>query len=124
MITSLIIFAAVNIILWIWVAVVPTFAFSPKWFPESARGMAPFPGIVLVGLNWRKDESVLAHELHHQVQMKRYSPLGVAILLGWQYIVGIIRGKRGRALYRSIPLEAEAFENMDKPITRKYVKFY
>ena len=124
MLNQILILLAINAVLWILVALVPTFAFSPKWFPSAARGMAPFPGIVIVGINWRGDESVLAHELHHQVQMKRYSPLGVAILLAWQYIAGIIKGKRRMALYRSIPLEAEAFEMMDKPITMKYVKLY
>ena len=58
---------------------------------------------------------VLAHEMVHQKQFRRYSPLGASFLLAFYYVVNAIRLRRslGRwptfwELWAANPLEIEA----------------
>jgi len=124
MMNVLLILVGANVFFWLWVWVVPTFAFASKWFSKTAQGIAPFPGIVVISSNYLYDKKTLAHELHHQVQMKRFSPVVFAVLYAFQCIAKYIEGKRGWELYHSLPLEIDAFDMMHKPITQRYIKFY
>ncbi len=62
--------------------------------------------------------STLHHEQTHTLQMRRYSPVGVALYLGWHYGTGLLWQKiTGRqlnfwTLWESNPLEIEANEKM------------
>ena len=68
--------------------------------------------------------STLHHEQTHTLQMRRYSPTGVALYLGWHYGTGLLwqkitgRPLNFRTLWKSNPLEIEANENMydDTPL--------
>ena len=77
----------------------------------GARGLA-LPGLVL--LRYGETKMSLKHELTHIQQYRRYSPLGVALILGWHYGYGFYRQWRaGRSfnfwtLWAKNPLEIEA----------------
>ena len=88
-------------------------------FLRRAQGLA-LPGLILLtAAGW--SERVLRHELEHQRQMRRYSPLGAALLLGWHYGRGIVQAlvQHGRlpsfsSLWHSCPLELAANAAMSR----------
>lgn len=106
-------------ILWLWVLLVPPFVIPVKRLHvKGALGLA-LPGFIFLTPGaW--DERVLRHELAHIRQMRRYSPLGVAALLGWHYGAGVVRHvlRVGGlpsfwSLWERNPLEQEANREMD-----------
>lgn len=104
---------AVNAVLWAWTLLVPVRVLEVRRLPGGALGMA-LPGLVLLTrAGWCR--AVLRHELAHQRQMRRWSPLGAALALAWHYGLAPLGQllRRGRApglreLYRTCPLEREA----------------
>ena len=72
--------------------------------PGAALGMA-LPGLVLVAA-W--DDRILRHEFAHIRQMRRWSPLGISLALGWHYGRTLLLGQRFRAAYASNPVEQAA----------------
>lgn len=104
-----------NAFLWLWIWVFPTIVVRVDRVPFGALGMA-LPGVILL----RRDtgERVLRHELGHQDQLRRWSPLGAALMLGWHYGLGFLRQRRldrstFMRLYWDNPLEREACGRMD-----------
>lgn len=72
--------------------------------PGRALGMA-LPGLVLVA---RWDDHILRHEFAHIRQMRRWSPLGTALFLGWHYGRALAGGRSFLEAYYSNPLEIGA----------------
>lgn len=114
----------VNLVLWAWIALVPIMVLRVRRVPFGALGMA-LPGLILV----RGDmgDSVIRHELVHQDQMRRWSPLGAAVLLGLYYGRGFLRHRlldqsTFMQLYAQNPLELEANRLMfeDSPLPRPW----
>ena len=107
-----------NLFLWAWVWLVPTLVLRVRFLPAGILGLA-LPGLVLVrkeAYTWR----LLRHELTHVRQMRRWSPLGLALAQGCNYLVRplvILVTERRRPgmseLYYSNPREREAFAAMD-----------
>lgn len=114
----------INLVLWAWVWAVPPRLVWVRRLFGGAQGLA-LPGLILILARLKPDGSggpgpaaaVLRHELVHRDQMRRYSPLGTALLLGWHYGAGFLR-QRGRVsfldLYRANPLEREAFRGQER----------
>ena len=103
-----------NLVLWAWVWLVPPVVVRTSRLLAGAKGMA-LPGLILLRPGER--ESTLRHELVHLKQMRRYSPLGTALLLGWHYGRGFARYRRVDAptlwrLWSQNPLEHEAIQGM------------
>lgn len=103
----------VNAALWLWVLLVPPRIVRVRWLPSGALGLA-LPGLVLL-TTVGDCRAVLRHELTHHLQMRRWSPLGVALQLGWHYLLRpLLQWVRGgdlpsfHDLYRTCPLEQEA----------------
>ncbi len=99
-----------NLFLWAWIAVVPALVVRVRRVPFGAMGMA-LPGLIL--LHRDMGESVIRHELVHQDQMRRWSPLGAAVLLGLFYGRGFLQHRRldrstFMRLYAQNPMELEA----------------
>jgi hypothetical protein len=107
-----------DLVLWAWVWAVPTVVLRFRHLPEGILGLA-LPGLVLVRpetYTW----GILRHELTHVRQMRRWSPLGTWLAQVFNYGVRpcwILLGQRRvpglRELYRTNPLEREAFAAMD-----------
>ena len=100
----------VNLFLWAWIALVPVLVVRVRRVPFGALGMA-LPGLIL--LRGDMGDPVIRHELVHQDQMRRWSPLGAAVLLGLHYGRGFLRHRRldwatFMRLYAQNPLELEA----------------
>jgi hypothetical protein len=104
---------AIFVLLWIWVLLVPftVVVHIPRLYMR-ARGLA-LPGIIIItpGMG----ECILRHELKHQQQFRRYSPLGATLLLGYHYSRDFLLGRwrNGRwpsflELWARNPLEMEA----------------
>ncbi len=79
----------VLLLLWVWVLSVPPYVKRIRSLHYTkATGLA-LPGLILLtdkGFTmW-----VLRHEYEHIRQMRRYSPLGVLLLLGWHYGIGYL----------------------------------
>lgn len=123
MLSELVIAVAVNLALWAWVACVPTIVVPVRRLHLGARGLA-LPGLVLV--TDRHDTTALQHELVHQQQMRRWSPLVVAAMLGvWYAGAGlttwVATGRRPSflSLWEKNPLEREAnAAARDRPLPR------
>ena len=103
---------------------VPALVVRVRRVPFGALGMA-LPGLILL----RRDQgdSVIRHELVHQDQMRRWSPLGAALLLGLFYGRGFLRHRlldrsTFMQLYAQNPMELEANRLMfeDKPLLRHW----
>jgi len=77
--------------------------------PGRAQGLA-LPGLVLAD---RCDPAILRHEFAHTRQMRRWSPLGVALFLGWHYGRAMVAGQSFLAAYRVNPLEVAACREAD-----------
>lgn len=108
----------IGLTLWAWVLLVPPVVIKVRRLHvRGALGLA-LPGLIfLTPQAW--NEQVLRHELAHQQQMRRYSPLGASLLLGWHYGIGLIRWRMRTGtwpsiwnLWHDIPLEREANEAM------------
>jgi hypothetical protein len=107
-----------NVLLWAWVWLVPTLVVPFRFLPEGIQGLA-LPGLVLVRRE-AYSRRLLRHELTHVRQMRRWSPLGIALAQGWNYLVRplviLVRERRRPGLselYFSNPREREAFAAMD-----------
>jgi hypothetical protein len=108
-----------NLFLWLWVWAAPTLVLRFRFLPEGIQGVA-LPGLILVraeAYTWR----LLRHELAHVRQMRRWSPLGIGLAQGFNYLVrplGMLLARRRlpglNELYWSNPLEREAFAAMDR----------
>lgn len=92
-----------------------------RFRPGPALGMA-LPGLVLVA---RWDEHILRHEFAHIRQMRRWSPLGAALFLGWHYGRALLQGKRFFEAYHSNPMEqgAEREAKRALPLMRHFKPF-
>lgn len=104
----------VNAALWLWVWLMPVkvIRVSRIW-KTGAHGLA-LPGLIFL-TPAGDNPCTLAHEMVHQKQFLRYSPLGVSLLLAYYYAINLIRLRRalGRwptfwELWRANPLEIEA----------------
>ena len=104
---------AIIFIPWLWVWIMPTQVISVKRLPLGGLGLA-LPGFIfLTKPVW--NESTLRHELAHQRQFRKYSPLGAALLLNYYYANEFLRYrlKTGNSpslltLWHKNPLEIEA----------------
>ena len=92
----------------------------PKIFTVDRLHMGGL-GLALPGMVFIVDGeplSTLHHEQTHTLQMRRYSPTGVAMYLGWHYGTGLLWQKTtGQplnfwTLWKSNPLELEANDRM------------
>ena len=110
---------AVNTVLWLWIWLAPPLVLRFRYLPENILGLA-LPGLILV-----RPETytlrILRHELIHQRQMRRWSPMGTYLVQAWNYFLrpmGILLAHRRwpglRELYQANPLEREAFAAMDR----------
>lgn len=104
-----------NLALWAWMLVAPPYVRLVGRLPFGALGQA-LPGLIVL----RRDaasEAVLRHELAHPRQMRRLSPLGAALCLGFHYLKGLAthRGRSLRDHYHHNPIEAEARAAMNSP---------
>ena len=123
---ELLIVLAVGFGPWIWVLLIPPVViFVKRLHFNGAVGLA-LPGVILL-TDTTNAKQVLRHELTHQKQMRSYSPLGVAALLGWHYGRGFVRHffhyhrvPSFWQLWRENPLEKEAnlAMNLDEPLPR------
>lgn len=111
---ELVTLVGVNLVLWIWILVVPPRCVRVRrLWPRGAMGLA-LPGVILLTRRgWCR--AVLRHELEHQAQMRRWSPLGAALALGWHYLLRplwrLVRHGHVPSfgdLYRTCPLEIQA----------------
>lgn len=104
----------VNVILWFWVWFVSVKVIRvQKLWKSGALGMA-LPGFIFL-TPAGDSPHVIAHEMVHQKQFRRYSPLGTALLLGFYYgkNLVVLRRSLGRwptfwELWAANPLEIEA----------------
>jgi hypothetical protein len=99
---------------WLWVALVPTVVVRVRRLPVRGALAVALPGLIAVTPG-AEHESVIRHELQHQKQMRRYSPLGASLLLAHHYLLSALRCRlRSGAwptfweLWSSNPLEREA----------------
>jgi hypothetical protein len=111
---DLVIALVLNALLWLWVWLVPVkvIRVSRLW-KSGALGMA-LPGVIFLTPGGDSPR-VIAHEMVHQKQFRRYSPLGTSLLLAFYYGLNLIRLRRtlGRwpsfwELWAVNPLEIEA----------------
>ena len=99
---------------YLWLLCFAPVIYQPKRILSSpyALGLA-LPGLILIRKETCHDR-ILAHEFVHQQQMRRWTPIGCAIFLGYHYIGGFLQQLRTRrplsfyTLYQSNPLEIEA----------------
>lgn len=110
---------ALSAVLWL-ICLRPPTVYETPLLPPGAKGLA-LPGLIFLTPGLREPERtrVLRHEHEHQRQMRRYSPLGVALFLGWHYLGGALWARlRGRRvsfmeLYNANPLERQAMAVME-----------
>ena len=127
MISELYIILAVNGALWLWLFVARYFVLEVlRLHIRGALGLA-LPGVIILAHPVWGNERVLRHEVAHQRQMRRYSPLGAALILAWHYGYQSLRFRirEGRwpsfwRLWAANPLEREANEAMEskEPLPR------
>lgn len=104
-----------NLALWAWVVWATPRVVVVRWLHLGGLALA-LPGFVVVRAGYAS-EPVLRHELTHIAQMRRYSPIGASLLLGWHYGFGFLRHRAVSRevfwqLWRENPLEREAMEAM------------
>jgi hypothetical protein len=99
---------------WIWVGLVPTVVIRVRRLPVQGALAVALPGLIALTPG-AEHESIIRHELQHQKQMRRYSPLGASLLLAKHYLLSALvqRLRSGTwpsfwALWSSNPLEREA----------------
>ena len=116
--------AGILVLLWLWVLIVPPYVKRVRsLYHTKASGIA-LPGLILLterAFNlW-----ALRHEYEHIRQMRRYSPLGLILLLAWYYgagyLLSVFRHKRWPSfwqLWEENPLEkqADAAARADRPL--------
>ncbi len=108
----------INLLLWLWCCFRPPHVIKLSRFPiQSVNGLA-LPGLIFLSEN-AFNEDVLRHEFIHIQQMRRYSPLGVAIILlvgylylFFKYLKTHHRVPRFFDIYVEHPIEREAFAGM------------
>ena len=115
-------FSTMGIVIGMWIhwmiwaiMFLPPKVITVKKLHMGGLGLA-LPGIVLI----KKGQpiSTLYHEQTHTMQMRRYSPTGVALYLGWHYGTGLAwqkitdRQTNFWALWECNPLEIEANQRM------------
>ena len=117
MLIDLTLLILVNVILWLWVCFATVRVKQCNQLPMGGLALA-LPGYIFITPHHWK-ESVLRHELEHQRQMRKYSPLGVALFMGWYYGKSFLlkRIKTGSwpsfwSLWKANPLEIQANEVM------------
>jgi len=71
-------------------------------------------GVILIRHDCWDDETVLRHELQHLEQMKNYSPIGLCLILGWHYMVGLVKREPFMEIYHNHPIEIDARKAMFK----------
>ena len=108
------------IVLWLHWMIWGLMFLPPKIFKVHRLHMGGL-GLALPGMVFIKEGqpiSTLHHEQTHTLQMRRYSPTGVALYLGWHYGTGLawqkVTGQKLNfwALWESNPLEIEANQRM------------
>ena len=93
----------------------PPKVFTVDRLHMGGLGLA-LPGMVFIVEG--EPTSTLHHEQTHTLQMRRYSPIGVALYLGWHYGTGFLWQKISghplnfNELWESNPLEIEANSRM------------
>jgi hypothetical protein len=117
---------AICLILWALVFIAPPVVIKVDRLYAGATGLALPVFIFVVG---DSNDEVLRHELAHHRQMRRYSPLGVALFLGAWYGLGLARRRRHHSslqdafneLWDRNPLEKQANKAMkeDTPLPRR-----
>jgi len=74
----------VLVFLWVWVLTVPPYVKRVRSLRYTKASGLALPGLILLTdrgfTRW-----ALRHEYEHIRQMRRYSPLGMLLLLGWLY---------------------------------------
>jgi hypothetical protein len=108
--------------LWLWVLLAPIRVKKVQRISyfNGARGLT-LPGfIILVEDTPGRMDEALRHELAHFSQLRKYSPLGVAMVLGWHYGFGYVKGlirnghwPKFKELWDANPLEIEANKAKD-----------
>jgi hypothetical protein len=104
----------VILFLWVWVLSVPPYVKRVRSLRYTKASGLALPGLILLTdrgfTKW-----ALRHEYEHIRQMRRYSPLGVLLLLGWHYGLGYLLSiaRHGRwpdfwQLWSENPLEKQA----------------
>lgn len=111
---SLLVTLGINAILWLWLWLVPVKVVRVRrigW--TRALGLA-LPGLILLTPGG-DTPYVLRHEMVHQKQFRRYSPLGTSCVMAFYYGLNFFRLRRslGRwpsfwELWAANPLEIEA----------------
>jgi len=112
---DLMVLLAVNVVLWAWVVLVPPVVLRVRRLHFGASGLA-LPGVIVIAeenAHGFPPEVVIRHEIVHQAQFRRYTPVGAAVLLGWHYGLGVLRARCPeeatlRHLWQNHPLENEA----------------
>jgi hypothetical protein len=110
---------SVNLLLWLLVWLFPTRIVKlSRLHISGAQGLA-LPGFIFLTASAFNERS-LRHEFMHIRQMRRYSPLGVALFLGIGYLYLFVKYfiknekiPRFRDIYLQHPFEREAFGAMD-----------
>ena len=115
-------FSNVGIIVYLWMnwllwalMFLPPKIFTVNRLHMNGLGLAR-PGMLFI-VKWQPG-STLHHEQTHVLQMRRYSPAGVSLYLGWHYGTGLLWQKiTGRplnfwSLWHSNLLEREANDRM------------
>ncbi len=116
---ALLIYILITWLLWVIVMLPPKIVRVSSLY-MGARGLA-LPGFLFI--LHEEPESTIHHELTHALQMRRYSPLGVGLYLGWHYGKGFVQQKLAGqpldfwALWRKNPLEIEACEKMQAGVS-------
>lgn len=112
--------AGILVNLWIYWVIWGLMFLPPKQFTVQRLHMGGL-GLALPGMIFiveGQPESTVYHEQTHILQMRRYSPAGVAAFLGWHYGTGVLWQKvTGQSidfwsLWNENPLEIEANQNM------------
>ncbi len=121
---DLAIISIINLALWLHLLLRPPTVLYIKRLHLGGKGLA-LPNLILLTHDVADDSAVLRHEYTHIQQMKRYTPIGVALMLGWHYGRGyLIHILKYRSLpsfislWRTNPLEIEANQKMhlDTPL--------
>lgn len=87
------------------------------WWVQRMAVVPPiavtFGSLVWVAPSWYAPETqagieLIAHELAHVVQYRRYGYLGFTLRYGWGFLTNFLRGAGLAEAYENIPFEVEA----------------
>ncbi|MEO1855794.1 MAG: hypothetical protein ABGY95_00310 [Rubritalea sp.] len=121
---DLAIVALINLVLWLYILLKPVTVRYVESLHLGGLALA-LPGVIFMTPRVAGNEQVLRHELAHIQQLKRYTPIGVALMLGWHYGSGYISHflkhrslPAFASLWETNPLEIEANAKMglDTPL--------